>query len=709
VVQPRPDQELAAATGSAELRYRLLVEQIPAITYIADFQGDRPFLYVSPQAEELLGYPADEWIGDNNFWEGILHPEDRERVLAEEMRTLATEESFEAEYRLIARDGRVVWIWERDQIVRNDQGIPVCTQGVLMDVTEAKHARMALTESESMLRDERDRAQRYLDIAATMIVVLGSDGAVQLVNKRTCEVLGYTEEELVGNDWHALVSPDTDRETGRGVFRQLMAGQLAGAEEYEGRVVSKTGEERLIAWHNKLLRDEEGRVIGCLSSGEDITERRKAQERVVYLAYHDQLTGLPNRAMLSDHLMVAVARAKRTRMSAALLCLDVDDFKLVNDSLGHTVGDELLTAVAQRLEQGGRHADVLARAGGDEFFLLLPDLPEDGEGSALTAAKRVTAAFQDPFEIAGAELHVSVSVGVSLFPRDAADADELLRHADAAMYQAKRDARAGFALYTPSADDPLERLNLTARLRKALKGGDLVLHYQPIFSLAEDKPVGVEALIRWNDPVRGLVPPAEFIPAAEHSGLIEPIGEWVLDEVCRQSAEWSRLGLKPSVSVNASPRELRRPEYVEALARALARRGVDPSSIIVEVTESAAMDESGTGHRMLSRLQELGVSTAIDDFGEGFSSLSRLREMPVERLKIDRSFMREVPDDDEPTAVIQAIIQLAEALGREVVAEGVETEEQRRFLLDQGCPLAQGFHLCRPLPADEVTALLLRY
>jgi diguanylate cyclase (GGDEF)-like protein/PAS domain S-box-containing protein len=708
-VEHRLDQGLAATTGSAELRYRLLVEQIPAITYIADFQGDRPFLYVSPQAEELLGYPAEDWIGDNAFWERILHPEDRDRVLAEEARTLATEERFEAEYRLIARDGRVVWILERDQIVRDELGRPVCTQGVLMDVTEAKHARLALAESESLLREERDRAQRYLDIAATMIVVLGADGSVTLLNRRSCEVLGYSEDELVGRDWHDVVCPPADRDESRAIFRQLMAGQLGGAEDYEGPVVSKTGEERLIAWHNSLLRDESGRVVGALSSGEDITERRKAQERVVYLAYHDQLTGMPNRSMLADRLMVAVARAKRTRMSTALLCLDLDDFKLVNDSLGHAVGDELLQTVARRLVESGRHGDVLARAGGDEFFLLLPDLPEDGEGAALTAAKRVAAAFQDPFDIAGAELHVSVSVGVSLFPRDAADADELLRHADSAMYQAKRDARSGFALYAPSEDDPLERLNLTTRLRKALKGGDLLLHYQPIFSLADDRPVGVEALIRWNDPVRGLVPPGDFIPAAEHSGLIEPIGEWVLDEVCRQAAEWARLGLKPTLSVNASPRELRRPEYIQSLARALSRRGVEASRIVVEVTESAAMDETGTGARMLTRLRDLGVGVAIDDFGEGFSSLSRLRELPVERLKIDRSFMREVPEHGEPTAVITAIIQLAEALGREVVAEGVETEEQRRFLLEQGCPLGQGYHLCRPLPADEVTALLLRY
>jgi diguanylate cyclase (GGDEF)-like protein/PAS domain S-box-containing protein len=702
VQPPRSQSELApGGAGSAELRYRLLVEQIPAITYIADFRDERPFLYVSPQAEELLGYPATEWVSDPGLWERILHPEDRERVLLEEQRTMEAEETFESEYRLVGRDGRVVWIWERDMIVRDDYGKPVCTQGVLVDVTDVKHA-------ETRARDERDRAQRYLDIAATMIVVIGADGRVSLVNRRACEVLGYQEEELVGQDWYDVVVPPADREATRAVFKRMVVGEVGNAEEYEYRVVSKGGEARLIAWRNKALHDEHGHVTGILSSGEDITERRKAQDRVAYLAYHDQLTGLPNRAMLQDNLTVAVARGTRSELSAGLLCLDLDDFKLVNDSLGHAVGDELLLAVARRLRGAKRHADVLARAGGDEFFLLLPDLPEDGEGPALAAAQRVVAAFQEPFEVAGTDLHVSTSVGVSLFPRDASDADELLRHADAAMYQAKRDARAGFAVYTRDADDPFERLSLTSRLRRSLKEGELVLHYQPIFSLHDGLPTGVEALIRWDDPERGLLSPGAFIPAAEHSGLIEPIGEWVLDEVCRQAAHWSSLGLQPRLSVNASPRELRRAEYAEALAAALERHGVEPRRIVVEVTESAAMDGSGAGRRLLGRLHELGVGLAIDDFGEGFSSLSRLRELPVEQLKIDRSFMRDVPHSEGASAVITAIIRLAEALGRTVVAEGVETEEQRLFLKEQGCPLAQGFHLCRPLPAEEITALLLR-
>ena len=699
---PESQSELApGGAGSAELRYRLLVEQIPAITYIADFKGARPFLYVSPQAEELLGYPVSDWVEDTAFWEQILHPEDRDRVLAEEQRTMAAEETFESEYRLISRDGRVLWFWERDTIVRDDYGKPVCTQGVLVDVTDVKQA-------EAQIRDERDRAQRYLDIAGTMIVVIASDGRVSLVNRRTCEVLGYSEEELLGRDWFDLVIPDSDRDSTRSAFRRMVAGELERSEEFEHRVLSKTGAERLIAWRNKSLRDEHDRVTGILSSGEDITERRKAQERVAYLAYHDQLTALPNRAMLQDNLTVAVARASRSGLAVGLLCLDLDDFKLVNDSLGHAVGDELLLAAAKRLGDAKRHGDVLARAGGDEFFVLLPDLPEEGESAAVAAAQRVVEAFQEPFEVAGTELHVSTSVGVSLFPRDAGDADELLRHADAAMYQAKRDARAGFAMYSQEDDDPFERLSLTSRLRRSLKEGQLMLHYQPIFSPTDRIPVAVEALIRWDDPARGLLLPETFIPAAEHSGLIEPIGEWVLDEVCYQAAQWASLGLRPRVSVNASPRELRRTEYAEMLAAALERHDVDPSQLVVELTESAAMEEASAARRLLGCLHELGVGVAIDDFGEGFSSLSRLRELPVEQLKIDRSFMRDVPHSEGASAVITAIIRLAEALGRTVVAEGVETEEQRLFLAEQGCPLAQGFHLCRPLPADEITALLLR-
>jgi diguanylate cyclase (GGDEF)-like protein len=503
--------------------------------------------------------------------------------------------------------------------------------------------------------------------------------------------------------------PRRDRVAVREDFGRFLRGELAVVEEYESSVVSKAGESRLISWHSTLLHDADGRVTGSLSSGEDITERRRAQDRVAYLAYHDQLTGLGNRAMLSERLTAAVARAARAGTGVGLLCVDIDDFKLVNDSLGHAVGDELLAAIAERLLGMGRHHDVLARDGGDEFFLLLNDLPAEAEAPAEAAAARVAAILGAPFSVAGVSLHVSASVGISLFPRDAADADELLRHADTATYQSKRAGRARHSLYVPEAEDPLERLSLTARLRRSVDLHQLELHYQPIFGLnGTTRPVGVEALLRWNDPAQGgLVSPAGFIPAAEHSGLIEPIGAWVVDELCRQGAVWAALGLTPRLSVNASPRELRRPEYPDIFASALARHGIDAGRVIVEVTESAAMDEA-TGTGPLERLHELGLRLAIDDFGKGFSSLSRLRDMPVERLKIDISFMRGVPESAQASAVLAAIIHLAEAFGREVVAEGVETEAQCEFLIAQGCPLAQGYYLSRPLPAAEMTALLLR-
>ncbi len=302
---------------------------------------------------------------------------------------------------------------------------------------------------------------------------------------------------------------------------------------------------------------------------------------------------------------------------------------------------------------------------------------------------------------------MSASLWVSIFPRLALGAEELLRQADTAMYQVKRAGRAGHMVYTPEEQHPLDKLSLTARLRRSVERDELELHYQPIFWLETGEPAGVEALLRWNDPSRGLVPPAAFIPAAEHSGLIEPIGEWVIDQSCRQAAEWQALGLTPRLSVNAAPRELRRPEYVDSLGAALERHGIDPSRVMVEVTESAAMDEAAA-RGPLERLHARGVGVAIDDFGEGFSSLSRLRGMPVEQIKIDRSFMRDVPRNASAAAVVTAIIRLAQALGREVVAEGVETEEQRLFLVALGCPMAQGYHLARPLPAAEATALLLR-
>ena len=399
--------------------------------------------------------------------------------------------------------------------------------------------------------------------------MLAADGSVSLANRRACEVLGRSEAEILGHDWFELAVPVEERQVARAGFDRVIRGEVEPADGFESSVVTAAGEVRLVSWHNTVLYDDDGRVVGALGSGEDITERRRAEQRVAFLAYHDQLTGLPNRAHLAETVADVLDRAVGVGLSVGLLCLDLDDFKLVNDSLGHAVGDELLVSVAQRLESVKRYGDVLAHAGGDEFFMLLMDLPADGLEHAVTAAKRLSEALAEPFEVEEAELHVTASVGVSLAPQLAADGAELLRQADTAMYQAKRAGRSGHAVYAPEEQHPIDRLSLTARLRRSIERGQLELHYQPIFSLRSGQPVAVEALLRWNDPSRGLVPPAAFIPAAEHSGFIEPIGEWVANELCRQAAEWRDLGLTPRLSLNAAPRELRRPEYVDTLAAAL--------------------------------------------------------------------------------------------------------------------------------------------
>jgi diguanylate cyclase (GGDEF)-like protein len=430
---------------------------------------------------------------------------------------------------------------------------------------------------------------------------------------------------------------------------------------------------------------------------------------VAYLAFHDPLTGLPNRARVRDHLEAALLECERNGHAVALLYVDLDDFKLVNDSLGHAAGDELLREVAARLGAVARDGDLLSRQGGDEFLMLLSGLERDSAAATATAvAEEVGNAFGRSFSIGEAVFEIGASVGISVYPADAAGANELHMHADAAMYQAK-EAGAGHAFYEPSDTDPLARLSLAARMRRALAADEFELHYQPIYELAggsDPKIRGVEALIRWRDPQRGLVPPDQFIPVAERTGVIDAIGDWVIGAVARQAREWQDEGLLPNFGVNVSPRQLRRPRFHEGFVAKLVALDLDPSRFVVELTESTWMLEAHRATPVLEALSDAGVRLALDDFGAGYSSLGRLRRLSVAVIKIDRSFMNGLPDDDQACAIVAAILQLADTVGCDVVAEGVETAEQLAFLSLHGCRLAQGFHLARPMPAEHVTPLL---
>jgi diguanylate cyclase (GGDEF)-like protein len=434
--------------------------------------------------------------------------------------------------------------------------------------------------------------------------------------------------------------------------------------------------------------------------------RTHARGEIAYLAYHDPLTGLSNRAALEDARLGAVVDARAAGTSVALAFADLNEFKRVNDSLGHDIGDELLCQVADRLRKAVRPGDLVVRQGGDEFLVLIRDLPRGGRAAAEAVGQRIADAMTAPFALGAAELLVDAAVGISLFPDDAETPEALRKHADAAMYEAKA-AGGGVNVYGDGTVDPIERLELAARLRRGIERGELELHHQPILRLAEGSVMGVESLVRWRDPTRdGLVPPGEFIPVAERTGVIEALGDWVLQEVCEQARRWAEAGLYPNVGFNVSPRQLRRADVARRFSDLVGAYGIEPSRFVLEITESAWSLEASRLLPVLGELRAAGFVLAIDDFGAGYSSLWRLRELPVQIIKVDRAFLAGVPHDPQATAVYSAILRLADACGCDVVAEGVEEAEHAEFLIGNGCRIGQGFHFSRPVPAVECTALL---
>jgi diguanylate cyclase (GGDEF)-like protein len=452
------------------------------------------------------------------------------------------------------------------------------------------------------------------------------------------------------------------------------------------------------------LFDEAGKPRGAIGASLDVTERKRAEEQVRSLAYRDPLTTLPNRLLFQDRLAVAVAQAHRHRRPLAVVFLDLDRFKVINDSLGHSVGDRLIREVSTRLRTCLREGDTVARLGGDEFTLLLPDI-----GQAVDAAK-VTAKVLDllrlPFDIEGRELFVTASAGISLYPDDGSDAEALLKHADTAMYRAKELGRDNYQLYTPAMSaTALERLALESSLRKALAQEELVLYYQPVFDRT-GQVHGFEALLRWRHPELGLVPPAEFIPLAEVTGLILPMGPWVLRSACAQAWIWQERYPGLSVAVNLSPRQFQEPGLVGHVTDALADTGLDPRLLELEITETNAMQNAPTAIQTLRELKALGVRLSIDDFGTGYSSLSYLRRFPIDTLKIDQSFIHDIGADPDAAAIASAVIALAHTLKLDVVAEGVETREQLEFLAASGCDRMQGYLLSPPVPAERCDELL---
>ncbi|WP_221047458.1 putative bifunctional diguanylate cyclase/phosphodiesterase [Methylogaea oryzae] len=537
-----------------------------------------------------------------------------------------------------------------------------------------------------------------LEYSSSMVVITDIHGNIEYCNPAFCRVTGYSAEELIGQKPSILKSGFTDDT----VYRDLWAA-IAGGGEWQGELLDrkKNGELYWALEYIAPIKDEQGRVSQYVAVSHDISELKNSEETIKRLAFYDPLTDLPNRALFRERLDQAMVWARRESGPFALLYLDLDRFKNINDTLGHMAGDRLLVAVGQRIRHLLREIDTVARLGGDEFAVILPNVgrPEEVGG----VAEKIVSALNQPFQVDGYELFVSGSIGVAVYPSDATDMDRLIMLADSALYHAKDGGGNRFEFYSELSNAvTLERLALEMDLRYALDRGELMVYYQPKVDLRSGDMVGSEALLRWRHPVHGLVAPDQFIPIAEETGLIVAIGEWVLRTVCRQIRRWCDQGRRFSVAINLSARQFRERELAAVISAALADEGLAPELLELEITESIVMHNAEQAAVILSGLKEQGLSVSIDDFGTGYSSLNYLKRFPVDALKIDRSFVRDIATDNDDARIVAAVVALAHSLGLRVIAEGVETAEQGEFLLSEGCDQAQGYFYGRPVPAEEL-------
>ncbi len=671
--------------GASETRFRLLAENAQDMVYRYRVLPTRGMEYISPSITGFTGYTPEELYADPDLVYNIVHPDDREIINPSKVSPDSFTEPLVV--RWVTKDGRTVWSEQKIVPVFNEGGELVAMEGIARDVTERKLAEEVLKRYQVLFEHARD-----------VILIFRRDGRIIEANDAAVRSYGYTRDELLTMSIYDLRAPAS---------KSLLKDQINQAETrdilYETLHKRKDGtifpvEVSLQA----TIFDDERVLFGIVR---DVTDRKKAEETINHLAYHDPLTDLPNRILFYDRLSVALTHAKRNQHMLAVMFLDLDRFKIVNDMMGHAMGDRLLTEVAAKLISCVRANDTVSRIGGDEFTILLPEISR--EEDAAVVAKKIIDQLKKPRTVNGNELQITVSIGIALYPNDGEDAETLTKNADTAMYRAKEQGD-NYQFFNPSMNArTIQRLESERSLRRALDKNEFEIYYQPQVDIREGCIVGTEALLRWNHPQRGIVLPGDIIPVAEETGLIIPIGEWVLRSACAQNIAWQKAGFPPmKVAINLSAHQFRQKQLVEVVKQALEETGLPPNLLELEITESTAMQDVEFTINMLRSLREMGVKIAIDDFGTGYSSLSYLRRFPITTLKVDQSFVRDVLVDVEDAAIVATIIVLAQNLKLKVIVEGVETEEQLVFFEQQECFEMQGYLFSEPVPGAEIEKIL---
>jgi len=687
----RLDADLAAS----EQRFRSLYGTLACGVIVLNTSG--VIIQANPAAEQVFGLSLAEMRGKttDSLWRA--YGEDGTELRSTErpgLTVLRTRQPLRGVTLKIRRpNGWERWLQIDIVPVLDPDGQAVQVVASFLDITERKQVEEALRQSEERFRAVFHRA-------AIGIARLDLDGGIIEANPAFHRMLGYGPEALTGNPMATFIHPEHGQKG-----KLLDLGELAGGQRDEvQQELPYLHKEGGVVWGNSiasLVRGRSDEPLFIIAMVEDVTARKAQAAALEHQALHDVLTDLPNRTLLYDRLQQAILLSKREHRQMALLMMDLDRFKEVNDTFGHHGGDTVLRQVAARLKGHMRGSETIARLGGDEFAIILPRVRD--EATAERAASRLLQTLQEPFFVDGGKLEISASIGIVFFPKHGEDADTLLRRADAAMYLAKR-ANRGSAVYTLEQDTQHQsQLSLTFELRQAIERGQLVLHYQPALQCGTEEVSGVEALVRWPHPHHGLLGPDRFISLAEWTGLIRPLGAWVLETAVAQQHAWRTKGIDLRLAVNLSARNLQDPEFLGRVGRLLTRYGVAAGRVTVEITESTLLvDDAEEIFKVLRQLKALGVRIAIDDFGTGFSSLANLKRLPVDEVKIDKSFVIELASKKDDGLIVQSTIDLAHKLGLVVVAEGVEDQAAWQMLVAQGCDFAQGYHLSRPLPAEDL-------